>query len=127
MGWIVLGIVIVVALTMIAMYNRLVWLRQRVDQTWSDVTVQLKQRHDLVPNLVETVEGYAAQERRTFEAVAQARSAAVTASGPSARAHAEICSPGRCASCSPFPRAIPPLRPTKTLSSCRLTSWTSKP
>ena len=89
MGWIILGVIVVVALLMVAMYNRLVGLRQRVGQSWSDVSVQLKLRHDLIPNLVETVKGYAAHERGTLEAVTQARNAAVTASGPAAQAQAE--------------------------------------
>ena len=90
MGGIIFGvIVVVVALLLVAMYNRLVGLRQRVGQSWSDVSVQLKQRHDLVPNLVETVKGYAAHERGTLEAVTEARNAAATASGPAAQAQAE--------------------------------------
>ena len=67
----------------------MVSLRQTVNQAWSDISVQLKQRHDLVPNLVETVKGYAAHERGTLEAVTQARNAAVSAAGPEAQAKAE--------------------------------------
>ena len=88
-GWIVLGIVVLIVLFFIMTYNRLVGLRQVVGQAWSDISVQLKQRHDLVPNLVETVKGYASHERGTLEAVVQARNAAVTASGPQAQAQAE--------------------------------------
>ncbi len=88
-GWIILAIVVVIALYAIMLYNRMVSLRQVVNQAWSDISVQLKQRHDLVPNLVETVKGYAAHERGTFEAVTQARNAAVAASSPEAQAKAE--------------------------------------
>lgn len=70
-------------------YNGLVRLRQQVDAAWADVDVQLKRRHDLIPNLVETVKGYAGHEKGTLEAVVQARSAAMTAQGPEARAQAE--------------------------------------
>ena len=78
-GWIVLGVIVVVVLWVISVYNRLVTLRQRVGQSFADIDVQLKQRHDLIPNLVETVKGYAAHERGTLEAVIQARNAAVQA------------------------------------------------
>jgi LemA protein len=88
-GWVILGIIVVIVLFLIVIYNRLVGLRQRTSQSWSDISVQLKQRHDLVPNLVETVKGYAAHERGTLEAVTKARNAAVSASGPAAQAQAE--------------------------------------
>ena len=81
-GWIVLGvIVVVIALWVVMIYNGLVSMRQRVNQSFADIDVQLRQRHDLIPNLVETVKGYAAHERGTLEAVIQARNAAVAASG----------------------------------------------
>jgi LemA protein len=88
-GWIILAVIAVVVIYLIFLYNRLVGLRQTVSQAWSDISVQLKQRHDLVPNLVETVKGYAAHERGTLEAVVEARNAAVSASGPAAQAQAE--------------------------------------
>ncbi len=72
-------IVVILALFLITTYNRLVTLRQRVKEAWSDIDIQLKRRHDLIPNLIETVKGYAAHERGTFEAVTQARANAVTA------------------------------------------------
>jgi LemA protein len=75
--WIVIIVVVLIAIYLVMIYNRLVSLRQITGQAWSDVSVQLKQRHDLVPNLVETVKGYAAHERGTLEAVTQARNAAV--------------------------------------------------
>jgi len=88
-GWIVIGVIALIAIYLIFLYNRMVSLRQTVSQSWSDISVQLKQRHDLIPNLVETVKGYAAHERGTLEAVVNARNAAVAASGPDAQAKAE--------------------------------------
>ena len=88
-GWIIIGLIVLVGLWLIMTYNGLVSLRQRSRQAFSDIDVQLKQRHDLVPNLVETVKGYAAHEKGTLEAVVQARNAAVTAHGPAAQAAAE--------------------------------------
>jgi len=88
-GWIVIGVIIVVVLWVISVYNGLVSMGQRVSQAFADIDVQLRQRHDLIPNLVETVKGYAAHERGTFEAVVQARSAAMGAQGPQAQAAAE--------------------------------------
>jgi LemA protein len=88
-GWIIVAIIVVAALWAIMTYNGLVSLRQRCRQAFSDIDVQLKQRHDLVPNLVETVKGYAAHEKGTLEAVIKARNAAVSAQGPAAQAAAE--------------------------------------
>jgi len=88
-GWIVLGVIVVVVLWVITVYNGLVAMRQRVGQAFADIDVQLKQRHDLIPNLVETVKGYAAHERGTLEAVIQARNTAVAAQGPAQQAAAE--------------------------------------
>jgi LemA protein len=89
--WIVIGVIVVLVLWVIMIYNGLVAMRQRVNQAFSDVDVQTKQRHDLIPNLVETVKGYASHERGTLEAVVQARNAAVTAQagGVAAQAAAE--------------------------------------
>ncbi len=88
-GWIFLAVVALVVWFAIATYNRLVGLNQRSGEAWSDIDVQLKRRTDLVPNLVETVKGYAAHERKTFEEVTRWRSAAMTARSPEARAEAE--------------------------------------
>src|ERR1700733_1398084 len=90
-GWIILGVAVVVVIWAISVYNGLVAMRQRVNQSFADIDVQLKQRHDLIPNLVETVKGYATHERGTLEAVVQARNAAVTAQagGVAAQAAAE--------------------------------------
>jgi LemA protein len=87
--WIVLGAIALLVIWVTVLYNGLVAMRQRVNQAFADVDVQLKQRHDLVPNLVETVKGYAAHERGTLEAVVQARNAAMTAQGPAQMAQAE--------------------------------------
>jgi LemA protein len=73
----------------ISIYNGLVAMRQRVSQAFADVDVQLKQRHDLIPNLVETVKGYATHERETLDAVVKARNAAIAAQGPAAQGAAE--------------------------------------
>jgi LemA protein len=88
-GWVVLGIVGFLIVLAIIVYNGLVTLRQRVNQAFADIDVQLKQRHDLIPNLIETVKGYAAHERGTFDAVVQARNAAVAARTPGEVAAAE--------------------------------------
>ena len=88
-GWIVLGIVIALVLLTILIYNRLVRLRNRVEAAWSQIDVQLRRRYDLVPNLVETVKGYASHERETFEAVTRARQEAVDARGVEDQARAE--------------------------------------
>src|SRR5512137_181818 len=76
---IVLIVIVVLAVMVMGIYNRLVALRQNTNQAFADIDVQLKQRHDLIPNLVETVKGYAAHEKGTLEAVIQARNAAVSA------------------------------------------------
>lgn len=90
MGLIIgLVIVAVIIFFLIALYNGLVQLRVRADSAWSDIDVQLKRRHDLIPNLVETVKGYAAHEKGTFENISKWRSAAMTATGPAERAEAE--------------------------------------
>ena len=91
-SWVLIGILVVVVLLVIyviALYNGLVRNRNRVDNAWAQIEVQLKRRRDLIPNLVETVKGYAAHERGTFEAVTQARAAAAGAQGPAQTAAAE--------------------------------------
>src|SRR6201988_717734 len=76
---VLLAIVAIVVFMLIALYNGLVQLRVRADSAWSDIDVQLKRRHDLIPNLVETVKGYAAHEKGTFENIAKFRSQAMQA------------------------------------------------
>jgi LemA protein len=72
-------IVVILVLFLVTTYNRLITLRQRVKEAWSDIDIQLKRRHDLIPNLIETVKGYAAHERGTFDEVTKARADAVAA------------------------------------------------
>src|SRR6185312_552250 len=86
---IVLIVIVAIVGFAIALYNGLVQLKVRADASWSDIDVQLKRRHDLIPNLVETVKGYAAHEKGTFENIAKWRSAAMQATGPADRAQAE--------------------------------------
>jgi len=86
---IILGVLAFVGLFLVVTYNRLVALNQRCDQAYADIDVQLKLRHNLVPNLVETVKGYASHERETLESVVAARNQAVSASGPAAQGEAE--------------------------------------
>ena len=88
-GWVVHGVVVVIVIWAISIYNGLVAMRQRTNQAFADIDVQLKQRHDLIPNLVETVKGYAAHERGTLEAVVQARNAAMAAPGVEQKVAAE--------------------------------------
>ncbi len=88
-AWIVIGLVVALVVWIVVIYNGLVAMRQRVNQSFADIDVQLKQRHDLIPNLVETVKGYASHERGTLEAVVQARNAAISAQGPAQMAAAE--------------------------------------
>ena len=88
-GWIFLGIIGFLILSLIFVYNGLVTLRQRVNQAFADIDVQLKQRHDLIPNLLETVKGYASHERDTLDAVIKARNSAMAATTPGQVAAAE--------------------------------------
>ena len=82
-------IAVVLVLFVVTIYNRIVALSQRTNQAFADVDVQLKQRHDLIPNLVETVKGYASHEKETLDAVITARNAAQAANGPAAQGAAE--------------------------------------
>src|SRR6185295_1733763 len=82
-------VLVLLALLVVGLYNSLVGLRVRADNAWSDIDVQLKRRHELIPNLVETVRGYAGHERGTLEAVIEARNRAMAAQGPAAQAAAE--------------------------------------
>lgn len=87
--WILLGVVVLLALYMVVTYNGLVKLNVRVEEAWSDITVQLKRRYDLIPNLVSTVQGYAKHESGVFEKVTEARANALNAQGPAEAAKAE--------------------------------------
>ena len=88
-GWIVLGAVVLLVLFLVLTYNKLVRLRNQIEAAWSQIDVQLKRRYDLIPNLVETVKGYAAHERETLESVTRARQQAMDARGVEDQAQAE--------------------------------------
>jgi len=87
--WIILGIIVFLVLVIVVIYNALVTLRVRVDEAWSDITVQLKRRLDLIPNLIETVKGYAQHEQKVFEEVTAARANALGANGVKETAETE--------------------------------------
>ena len=89
MGWAILGIIVAAVLLFIAIYNGLVSKRVRCKEAWSQIDVQLKRRYDLIPNLVETVKGYASHEQETLERVIQARNSAISANGVQDQAAAE--------------------------------------
>src|SRR6266481_1495581 len=89
MAWIVLAVIVLLGVFLVGMYNSLVQLRVRSESAWSDIDVQLKRRHDLIPNLVETVKGYATHEKGTFENIAKLRSQAMQATTPGEKAEAE--------------------------------------
>lgn len=87
--WIILGVLAVLIITLVVIYNGLVQSKVRVDEAWSDITVQLKRRYDLIPNLIETVKGYASHEKTVFQNVTEARSNALNAQSPHEKAQAE--------------------------------------
>jgi len=87
--WIILGLIALIILWLIAIYNGLIKNKNRTEEAWSDIDVQLKRRYDLIPNLVETVKAYATHEREVFENITKARSAAMNATGAQAKAAAE--------------------------------------
>jgi LemA protein len=87
--WIVLGLLVVAALYLMFLYNGLVRLRNRIEAAWAQIDVQLRRRYDLIPNLVETVKGYATHERETLDSVTRARAAAESATGPADQAAKE--------------------------------------
>jgi LemA protein len=112
----VLVIIAAVVLFIIAMYNGLVRLRVQCDNAWSDIEVQLKRRYDLVPNLVETVKGYAGHEKGTLEAVVQARNSAMSAQGPAAKADAENMLTGALRQVFALAEAYPQLRAVESFT-----------
>ncbi len=89
MGWGIIGFIALVVVSLIIIYNRLVTLRQRIKNAWAQIEVQLKRRYDLIPNLVNTVKGYATHEKETFEKVTQARNMAIQAKDINEQAGAE--------------------------------------
>ena len=88
-GLIVLAVLVVLAVAVVSIYNGLVRLRNTSEQAWSDIDVQLKRRYDLIPNLIETVKGYASHEKETLEKVVQARSMAMGENSPEKKAESE--------------------------------------
>jgi len=107
---VIVVIVVVIGLFFWLGYNGLVKRRNQVDNAWSQIDVQLKRRHDLIPNLIETVKGYAAHERGTFEAVTAARANAINAQGPEAQAQAENALSGALKSLFAVAEAYPDLK-----------------
>ncbi|UCG75879.1 MAG: LemA family protein [Gemmatimonadota bacterium] len=114
--WIVLLILIVLIVALVGIYNGLVKLRVRVDNSWADIDVQLKRRYDLIPNLVETVKGYASHERDTLEAVVEARNQAMGAQGPEAKAEAENVLTGALRQLFALAEAYPQLRAVESFT-----------
>jgi LemA protein len=115
--WILLGVVLLIVLWLVTAYNGLVGLRNRVDNAWAQVEVQLKRRYDLIPNLVETVKGYAAHEQQTFERVIAARNAAQAAQGPAEQAQAENLLTGALRQLFALAEAYPELRASENFAS----------
>ena len=109
MVWILVGVAVVLV-WVVVLYNGLVQLRVRADGAWSDIDVQLKRRYDLIPNLVETVKGYARHEREAFENVTRARAAAISAQGPQAKGEADNMLTGALKSLFAVAEAYPELK-----------------
>jgi LemA protein len=108
--YVVLAVVVLLALAWIVLHNSMVRSRNKVDESWSGIDAQLKRRHDLVPNLVETVKGYAAHERETLGEITDARAQAMAASGPSAQGPAEARLDGALGRINALAEAYPQLR-----------------
>ncbi len=107
---VVLGIIAAIVFWGISIYNGLVATRQRVSQAFADIDVQLKQRHDLIPNLIETVKGYVTHERETLDAVVKARNSAIAAQGPAAQGQAEAALSGALRQLFALSEAYPDLK-----------------
>lgn len=116
-GLIILGILVLLVIFLVAMYNGLVRLKIQCDNAWADIDVQLKRRYDLIPNLVETVKGYAAHEKDTLEGVISARNRAMTASGPGEKAEAENLLSGALKNLFALAEAYPQLRAIESFTS----------
>lgn len=110
MIFVLIGVVVVVGLLLMVMYNRLVRLRNRIENAWAQIDVQLQRRNDLIPNLVETVKGYAAHEKGVLEGVTQARAAVTNAQGPAATAAADNMLTGALKSLFAVSEAYPDLK-----------------
>ena len=107
---VVIALIVVLLLYLVVTYNSLVRLRNRIENAWAQIDVQLRRRYDLIPNLVETVNGYAAHEKGTFEAVTQAQAKAINAQGPVEQAQAENMISGALKSLFAVSEAYPDLK-----------------
>ena len=116
-GWIILIALVLIILFLIGMYNSLVRLKVTTDNAWADIDVQLKRRYDLIPNLVETVKGYAGHEKGTLEAVINARNRAMSATSPGDKAQAENMLSGALKSLFALSEAYPQLRAIESFTS----------
>jgi LemA protein len=117
MAWLVLGVLVLLVFLLVGLYNSLVRLNVQCDNAWADIDVQLKRRYDLVPNLVESVKGYAAHEKGTLEAVINARNRAMSATGPADKAQAENVLSGALKSLFALAEAYPQLRAVESFTS----------
>ena len=117
----VLIVIALLALTIVFIYNGLVRLRVQCDNAWADIDVQLKRRYDLIPNLVETVKGYAAHEKGTFDAVVSARNQAMSARGPAAKGEAEGLLTGALRQVFALAEAYPQLRAVESFTQLQQT------
>jgi LemA protein len=117
MAWLVLGVLVLLVVLLVGLYNSLVRLNVQCDNAWADIDVQLKRRYDLVPNLVESVKGYAAHEKGTLEAVINARNRAMSATGPADKAQAENVLSGALKSLFALAEAYPQLRAVESFTS----------
>jgi LemA protein len=120
-GWVILGAVVLIIFILIGMYNSLVRLKVTTDNAWADIDVQLKRRYDLIPNLVETVKGYAGHEKGTLEAVINARNRAMSATSPADKAQAENVLSGTLKSLFALSEAYPQLRAIESFTSLQNT------
>jgi LemA protein len=120
-GWVILIAVVLLIVILIGMYNSLVRLKVTTDNAWADIDVQLKRRYDLIPNLVETVKGYAGHEKDTLEAVINARNRAMSASSPADKAQAENMLSGTLKSLFALSEAYPQLRAIESFTSLQNT------
>jgi len=109
-GWVILGIIVLVALAFVGVYNALIQFKHRCDNAWSQIDVQLKRRYDLIPNLVETVKGYASHEKETLEKVIKARQTAIDATNVKDQAAAENMITGALRSIFALSEAYPNLK-----------------
>ena len=121
MGLILLVVLLALVVIVVGIYNSLVRLRVQTDNAWADIDVQLKRRYDLIPNVVETVKGYASHEKSTLENVIKARNAAMSAQGPAAKAEAENILTGALRQLFALAEAYPQLRAVESFTQLQTT------